>query len=60
MAVLAFGLSWLLLAFVGFWSWLFLVNRQMNKSNIYKRYRFPSEIIQYAVWLYYRFNFHYF
>jgi putative transposase len=28
----------------------------MNKSNIYKRYRFPSEIIQYAVWLYYRFT----
>ena len=28
----------------------------MGKSNIYKRYRFPSEIIQYAVWLYYRFN----
>ena len=28
----------------------------MNKSNIYKRYRFPSEIIQHAVWLYYRFN----
>lgn len=28
----------------------------MNKSNIYKRYRFTSEIIQYAVWLYYRFN----
>ncbi len=28
----------------------------MSKSNIYKRYRFPSEIIQYAVWLYYRFN----
>ena len=28
----------------------------MNKSNIYKRYRFPSEIIQYSVWLYYRFN----
>ena len=24
--------------------------------NIYKRHRFPSEIIQYAVWLYYRFN----
>ncbi len=23
---------------------------------LYKRYRFPSEIIQYAVWLYYRFN----
>ncbi len=28
----------------------------MNQSNIYKRYRFPAEIIQYAVWLYYRFN----
>ena len=28
----------------------------MNKSKKYKRYRFPSEIIQYAVWLYYRFN----
>jgi putative transposase len=28
----------------------------MSKANIYKRYRFPSEIIQYAVWLYYRFN----
>jgi putative transposase len=24
--------------------------------NIYKRYRFPSEIIQHAVWLYHRFN----
>jgi len=24
--------------------------------NIYKRHRFPSEIIQYAVWLYHRFN----
>ena len=24
--------------------------------NIYKRHRFPPEIIQYAVWLYYRFN----
>ncbi len=24
--------------------------------NIYKRHRFPIEIIQYAVWLYYRFN----
>ena len=24
--------------------------------NIYKRYRFPPEIIQHAVWLYYRFN----
>ena len=29
----------------------------MNKStSLYKRYRFPSEIIQYAVWLYHRFN----
>jgi len=28
----------------------------MNKSNIYKRYRFPAIIIQHAVWLYYRFN----
>ena len=28
----------------------------MNKSNLYKRFRFPSEIIQHAVWLYYRFN----
>ena len=28
----------------------------MNKSNIYKRCCFPSEIIQHAVWLYYRFN----
>ncbi len=28
----------------------------MKKSNFYKRYRFPSEIIQYTVWLYYRFN----
>jgi len=28
----------------------------MKKSNIYKRHRFPSVIIQYAVWLYYRFN----
>lgn len=24
--------------------------------NIYKRHRFPPEIISYAVWLYYRFN----
>jgi len=23
---------------------------------IYKRHRFPSDIISYAVWLYYRFN----
>jgi putative transposase len=28
----------------------------MKSTNIYKRYRFPSEIIQYTVWLYYRFN----
>lgn len=28
----------------------------MTKSNIYKRYRFPSEIIQYLVWFYFRFN----
>jgi putative transposase len=28
----------------------------MKKPNIYKRYRLPSVIIQYAVWLYYRFN----
>lgn len=28
----------------------------MKNTNIYKRYRFPSEIIQYAVWFYYRFN----
>tara|TARA_R110000772_G_scaffold30735_3_gene76329 strand:+ start:1462 stop:1695 length:234 start_codon:yes stop_codon:yes gene_type:complete len=29
----------------------------MNTSNLlYKRHRFPSEIIQYAVWLYFKFN----
>jgi putative transposase len=28
----------------------------MKNSKLYKRYRFPSEIIQYVVWLYYRFN----
>jgi len=28
----------------------------MKKSKLYKRYRFPAEIIQHAVWLYYRFN----
>ena len=29
----------------------------MNSSvTLYKRHRFPSEIIQYAVWLYHRFN----
>jgi putative transposase len=31
----------------------------MKNTNIYKRYRFPSEIIQYAVWHYYRFNLSY-
>ena len=28
----------------------------MTNSSIYKRYRFPAEIIKYAVWLYFRFN----
>jgi putative transposase len=29
----------------------------MNRStSLYKRYRFPAEIIQYAVWVYHRFN----
>ncbi len=28
----------------------------MKKSKLYKRYRFPPEIIQHAVWLYFRFN----
>jgi len=28
----------------------------MKNSKLYKPYRFPPEIIQYAVWLYYRFN----
>ena len=27
-----------------------------NSTSLYKRYRFPSEIIQYAVWIYHRFN----
>ncbi|MDA1373056.1 MAG: IS6 family transposase [Proteobacteria bacterium] len=27
-----------------------------SSKSIYKRYRFPPEIIQYAVWLYHRFN----
>jgi len=32
-------------------------NCRMNRSiNLYKRYRFPAEIIQHAVWPYYRFN----
>jgi len=28
----------------------------MNQSKIYKRFPFPAKIIQYAVWLYHRFN----
>ena len=28
----------------------------MAQSKVYKRHRFPPEIIQYAVWLYHRFN----
>jgi putative transposase len=31
----------------------------MNKATMYKRHRFPAEIIQYAVWLYHRFNLSY-
>ena len=32
-------------------------NYRMSKSaSLYKRHRFPPEIIQYAVWLYYRFS----
>jgi putative transposase len=27
--------------------------------NTYKRHRFPSDIISYAVWVYYRFNLSY-
>ena len=27
-----------------------------TQKNMYKRYRFPAEIIRYAVWVYYRFN----
>ena len=34
-----------------------MTNARMKKSiYLYKRHRFPSEIIQYAVWLYHRFN----
>jgi putative transposase len=29
------------------------------RANLYKRHRIPPEIIQYAVWLYYRFNLSY-
>jgi len=35
---------------------LFGDNNGMNKSKMYKRYRFPAKMIQYAVWLYHRFN----
>ena len=28
----------------------------MNRSKMYKRYRFPPEIIQITIWLYHRFN----
>jgi len=28
----------------------------MTQPKLYKRHRFPPEIIQYAVWLYHRFN----
>ena len=31
----------------------------MKSPNIFKWYRFPSEIIQHAVWLYYRYNLSY-
>jgi hypothetical protein len=32
-------------------------NRRMNRSaSLYKRHRFPPEIIQNAVWLYHRFH----
>ena len=27
-----------------------------SSITIYKRHRFPPEIIQYALWLYYKFN----
>ncbi len=42
-------------------TWLGLSNNfRMNESaNVYKRYRFPPTIIQYAVWLYHRFNLSY-
>ena len=32
-------------------------NRGMSKfASLYKRHRFPPEIIRHAVWLYHRFN----
>ncbi len=27
-----------------------------NSATLYKRHRFPAEVIQYTVWLYHRFN----
>jgi len=27
-----------------------------DQTSLYKRHRYPPDIIQYAVWLYYRFN----
>ena len=30
--------------------------RKSKSASLYKRHRFPPEIIQYAVWLYYRFG----
>lgn len=30
--------------------------KPIRRRNIYKRHRFPPLVIQYAVWLYYRFN----
>jgi len=31
-------------------------SRMTQPANLYKRHRFPPVIIQYAVWLYHRFN----
>ena len=31
----------------------------MTRRSLYQRHRFPSEIIRYAVWLYYRFSLSY-
>ena len=42
-------LSWILTSKVGF-------RQPSQMKNINKRQRFPPSIIQYAVWLYYRFN----
>jgi len=32
------------------------IPRMKYSAALYKRHRFPPEIIQHAVWLYYRFN----